>query len=62
MAKGSFVKFLVKRDIFGNPVSVSYKGSDKYKTIMGAVCTVFVTVLILINTVILIQDYTSQSR
>ena len=62
MVKSSFVKFFVDRDIFGSPVTVLYKGSDTYKTIMGALCTVLVIVLVLVNSFILAQGYISQSR
>ena len=62
MAKGSFVKFLVNRDVFGQPISVQYKGSSSYKTKVGALCTIIITVIMIINTAILVQGYTSQSQ
>ena len=62
MAKSSFVKFLVNRDVFGQPITVLYKGSQTYKTKIGALCTVLVTVLVLVNTVMLAEGYISQSR
>lgn len=54
MTKGSFEKFFTERDIFGQPITVQYKGSDTYKTKLGTVCTIAVTVLVLMNTVVLI--------
>ena len=58
----SFVRFLINRDVFGQPITVLYKGSETYKTKVGALCSVLVTVLVVINTVILAQGYISQSR
>ena len=60
MAKSSLLKFLTDRDIFGQPITVLYKGSDTYKTKLGAFCTILVTVIVLINTVILAQGFISQ--
>ena len=57
MAKSSFTRFFVDRDIFGRPITVLYKGSDKYKTKIGAVCTLVVIVLLLIDTTILVNGY-----
>ena len=54
MTKAGFVKFLVNRDFFGQPITVLYKGNEKYKTKLGAFCTILVTVLVLINTVMLV--------
>ena len=62
MTKAGFVKFLVNRDFFGQPITVLYKGNEKYKTKLGAFCTILVTVLVLINTVILVKDYINFSR
>lgn len=62
MVKSSFKKFLVNLDIFGQPITVLYKGSDTYKTKIGALCTILVTVLILINTVMLAKGYINNSR
>lgn len=53
MGKASLVKFLVDRDIFGQPITVLYKGSETYKTKSGAFCTILVSALVLINTVML---------
>ena len=50
MPKGSFEKFLVERDVFGQSISVLYKGSDVYKTKVGSFCSFVVLVLTLINT------------
>ena len=58
----SLAKFLVKRDIFGQPIAVLYKGSDNYRTKLGGICTILSAVLILINTVILIQGFFNGNR
>ena len=57
MPKSSFEKFLVERDIFGQPISVLYKGSDVYKTRVGSFCSFVVLVLTLINTYTLVVGF-----
>ena len=47
----SFAKFLVERDIYGLPITVLYKGSDVFKTWMGATCTLLTYCLLLVNVV-----------
>ena len=59
MAKSSFVKFLVNRDVFGQPITVLYKGQETYRTKMGAFCTILVSVLVLVNSIMLAQGYIS---
>ena len=58
----SLAKFLVKRDIFGQPIAVLYKGSDNYRTKLGAIYTILSAVLILINAAVLIQGFFNGSR
>ena len=62
MVKSSFMKFLVDRDIFGEPITVLYKGSNTYKTKIGAFCAISVTVLMLMNALILAKGYINQGR
>ena len=52
MARG-FSKFLIERDIYGLPITVNYKGSDVYKTRMGATCTLLTYALLLVNMITL---------
>ena len=56
------MKFLQERDIFGQPVTVLYKGSDVYKTKMGALCSLLVTILILVNVAILTEGFMDGSK
>ena len=50
-------KFLVNRDIYGHKIGVHYKGSDTYKTKMGAFCTMATYLLIIFNFVALCIAY-----
>ena len=45
----SFTKWLTERDIYGVPITVLYKGSDVYKTRMGAMCTILTYALLLVS-------------
>ena len=40
----SFVNFLVSQDTFGHNFTVTYKGSDSFKTKMGAFWTIIMFV------------------
>ena len=62
MAKSSLMKFLVNRDIFGQPISVLYKGSDTYKTKLGAICTILTSVLVLVNTIMLTEGFINHTQ
>ena len=62
MPKNSFVKFFVNRDIFGQPISILYKGSNTYKTKLGALCTILVSVLVLVNTLILTEGFINHTQ
>ena len=44
----SLYKFLVARDVFGNPVTVNYRGESSYKTCLGALFTVAIKSFLLI--------------
>ena len=59
---GSFAKFIVGRDIFGQSITVNYKGSDAYRTKLGALCTIMTYVLILINGVALVEGFLDGSK
>ena len=57
MTKSSFTKFFVKRDVFGQPINVLYKGSEVYKTKLGAIFSFAMLLLTLINTYLLIVGF-----
>ena len=50
------------QDIYGHPISVHYKGSDSYKTVLGALCTVATYVLIAVNFVTLLTAFNDGSN
>ena len=58
----SFGKFLVEQDMFGQPVTVNFKGSDVYKTKLGAFLSLATYSLIIFNLVSLIQSFFDGSR
>ena len=62
MPKSSFTNFLLNRDVFGQPISVMYKGNDTYRTKMGVLWTFFITVLVIVNTVSLVEGFMDGSR
>ena len=41
------------QDVFGHPISINYKGSDTYKTKLGAFVTLLTYALIIYNTITL---------
>jgi hypothetical protein len=43
----SVASFFLKLDYFGRPVSLTFKGEDKFKTPIGAITTVICGILIL---------------
>lgn len=58
----SFAKFFVGRDIFGQSITVNYKGSDAYRTKLGALFTIVTYVLILINGIALVEGFLNGSK
>ena len=62
MPKSSFTNFLLNRDVFGQPISVMYKGNDTYRTKMGVLWTFLITVLVIVNTVSLVEGFMDGSR
>lgn len=53
---------LVDQDVYGHPVGVHYKGSDTYKTRLGAFCTLATYVLVFFNFTVLIVAFMDESR
>ena len=43
-AKSKFLNF----DVYGKPVSLTFKGNDKYRTVPGVIITVFVGIFVLL--------------
>ena len=58
----NFGKFFVEQDMFGQPIAVNFKGSDVFKTQLGAVLSLATYGLILFNLVSLIQSFFNGSR
>ena len=58
----NFGKFLVEQDMFGQPIAVNFKGSDVFKTQLGAILSLATYGLILFNLVGLIQSFFDGSR
>ena len=54
--------FLIEMDIYGAPIAVNYKGSDVYKTKLGAFSSLVTYVLILVNLGMAVQSFFNGSR
>mmetsp|Transcript_12736 Transcript_12736/g.17156 ORF Transcript_12736/g.17156 Transcript_12736/m.17156 type:complete len:164 (-) Transcript_12736:1228-1719(-) len=54
--------WLIDWDIYGQPITVQYRGSDTLKTRMGALCTLITYILLLINMIALIKAFSTQSN
>ena len=57
MSKG----VLTALDIYGHPIGVHHQGEPVYKTRLGSFFTLATYVLILVNTIGLIQKFSSKS-
>ena len=44
-------KIIRSFDIFGKPISVSYQGSDSYRTVIGGIMSAFVFAIIIASAV-----------
>ena len=60
--KNGFSSFLVGQDIFGQPVTVFYKGSDVYQTKMGALCTMLTYAFVIVYGVALGEAFIDNSK
>ena len=60
--KGRFEQFIVGQDIYGHNIKVNYRGSESFKTRLGALCTLSAYVLIMINFVTLLLIYNDGSN
>ena len=52
----SFTSLLLSRDMLGHPLSINYKGSATFKTILGAILSIGIQVLVLIQLIQLTID------
>ena len=57
-----FGEKVVDWDVYGHPVGVHYKGSDTYKTKLGAFCTLVAYALMFFNLTVLIVAYMDESK
>ena len=62
MVLGRFGDFLVEKDIYGQPVTVNYMGSDTFKTKLGAFVTLLTYALMLFNFTNLMRAFFDGSR
>ena len=58
----NFVSFLVARDMYGYAIGINYRGSDKYQTKVGSLCTLATYIAVLFNAVLLFTVFTDGSR
>ena len=58
----SLLSFLVDKDVYGHPVGINYRGSDSFKTKMGAFCTLTTLIVVLLNTTTLVTAFFDGSR
>ena len=42
----SFAKFLLRRDRFGHPISVNYRGSETHQTWLGSLLSIGINFLV----------------
>ena len=62
MVLGRFCDFLVEKDIYGQPITVNYMGSDAFKTKLGAFVTLLTYALMLFNFTNLMRAFFDGSR
>ena len=62
MVLGRFGDFLVEKDIYGQPITVNYMGSDAFKTKLGAFVTLLTYALMLFNFTNLMRAFFDGSR
>ena len=46
-----FSNFIQDHDIFGEPISMRYKGKTQYQTIPGGICTLLTTIVVAYYTI-----------
>ena len=60
--KLKFGEFFRGLDIFGHPIGVHYRGSDKYQTHLGACCTILAYVIMAFNCYTMTVEFWDHSR
>ena len=55
-------EFLVSQDMFGQPVTVNYRGSDVFRTKFGAIFSLTTYALMLFNLINLVQSFFDGSK
>ena len=51
-----FSRFLRNRDLFGHAITLEYKGSDTYNSVIGGILTILVQVLTLVMVIQAVQE------
>ena len=54
-------KFLLHRDVFGEPIHIAYKGHETYRTVPGSILTLVMQGLTLAYMIIKIVEVASMS-
>ena len=58
----SFSNSIKKCDIYGVPVSLNFKGEDKFRTVIGGLTTLVISVLIFWYTIVQVQVILDRGR
>ena len=62
MTSNRFLDFLIERDMFGQPVSINYEGSDMFRTKLGALLSILTYTLMIFNLVSLTNSFNDGSK
>lgn len=57
-----FVDFIVSQDMYGQPVTVNFRGDDTFRTKVGALLSLATNALIIFNLVNLVQAFFNGSN
>ena len=57
-----FTNFFVSKDMFGQPVTVNYRGSDVFRTKIGALLSLATYILIVFNSISLVHSFFDGSK
>ena len=55
-------ELLTSTDIYGQPITVNFEGSDVYKTKLGGLVSIATYILMLVNLIGLLTDFFNDSR
>ena len=59
---GKLSSLFLEMDMYGHPIRVTYRGSDAYKTRLGALLTLLTYILMIVYSVNLFIDFGDGSR